>query len=489
MTTAEISTADVGMTADSAATQRVDALFELDRWADVVRHAAPLLAHEADPKLVAQVAHAHWALKDWPAMQSVLNEARRRWPVDERFYFYGAQLAMARNLFTLAEREVRTGLALAPQHAGLHFALAQVLWHLGDSPGAREAVQQAIALEPTKALYHHLLAAMLAGEDKAQALQHNRLSLTLEPDNADYLALQAALESGESRHLAARLLRSSLRVNPLNRKRQLRLRELTVLWWLDLVSVGASVLLTGLVTWWAERPDWLWALAAVVVSVLGVSLMGRQSRQPMLMALCGLLSLVGMSGTPSGLPRRLLRVGWEGAWSHLLSWDTVANLIGMVVMAVLLWLWIALLRVVFWSALVRVWEFAQEGWQAVTHAGPVAYGMELLRRPGVRYNLLGATLVAATVLPPLALPTGMLLQVFVLPLLLWGLGWWLQPKGTAPSPSVLFMLLCFGLMLATFLFVSVSHFQLDRPDHALQGAWALAVWLYALIVLNNLRQL
>jgi hypothetical protein len=159
------------------------------------------------------------------------------------------------------------------------------------------------------------------------------------------------------------------------------------------------------------------------------------------------------------------------------------------VVACLLWVFISLLRVAFWNALVHVWEFAQEVRQAMVAAGPLLYSLELLQRPGVRYNLMGATLVAGTVCPPISLATGMLLQVFVLPLALWGLGRWLLPKGTAPQPSVLFMLLCFGLAMATFLFVGVSQFSLDQPDHVLQAAWAMAVWLYALLVLNNLRQL
>lgn len=40
-----------------------------------------------DPKVFAQVAHAHWALKDWPAMRRVLALARQHWPGDERFCF------------------------------------------------------------------------------------------------------------------------------------------------------------------------------------------------------------------------------------------------------------------------------------------------------------------------------------------------------------------------------------------------------------------
>ncbi|MFM8899973.1 MAG: hypothetical protein ACKOF9_08500 [Burkholderiales bacterium] len=139
---------------DSAVTQRLDALFDLERWADVVSYGAPLMVQAPDPKVFAQVAHAHWALQDWPAMQQVLALARQHWPGDERFYFYGAQLAMGQKLFTQAEREVRSGLSLAPQHAGLHFALTQVLWHLGDLPGARGAIKQALALEPSTSLYH-----------------------------------------------------------------------------------------------------------------------------------------------------------------------------------------------------------------------------------------------------------------------------------------------------------------------------------------------
>lgn len=489
MTATEYSSAEGALVAESAATQRVDALFDLERWADVVSHAAPLMVQAPDPKVFAQVAHAHWALQDWPAMRQVLALARQHWPGDERFCFYGALLAMGQNLFTQAEREVRGGLALAPQHAGLHFALAQVLWHLGDLPGARGAIEQALALEPSKALYQHLMAALMADVDITQARHHNRLALALEPDNADYLALQASLESGESRQLAARLLRSSLRVDPSSRTRQRRLHELTVLWWVDVSCVAGSVLLSGLATWWEERPDWLFGLAWLVLCVLGVSLMGRQSRQPMLMALCGLQALVGMSNTPQGLPQRLIRGGWDGVWAHVWSWDTLAYVGGTVVVAGLLWVFISLLRVAFWNALVHVWEFAQEVRQAMVDAGPLLYSLELLQRPGVRYNLMGATLVAGTVCPPISLATGLLLQVFVLPLALWGLGQWLLPKGTAPQPSVLFMLLCFGLAMTTFLFVGVSQFSLDQPDHALQAAWAMAVWLYALLVLNNLRQL
>ncbi|MFM8899972.1 MAG: hypothetical protein ACKOF9_08495 [Burkholderiales bacterium] len=73
----------------------------------------------------------------------------------------------------------------------------------------------------------------MADVDITQARHHNRQALAMEPGNADYLALQASLESGESRHLAARLLRSSLRVDPSSRTRQRRLREVTVLWWVD----------------------------------------------------------------------------------------------------------------------------------------------------------------------------------------------------------------------------------------------------------------
>jgi len=472
-------------TAEDAAAQRVDALFELDRWADVVQHAAPLLAQAPDPKLFAQVLHAHWALGDLRAMQRTLALARQRWPADERFFFYAAQLALARSLFMQAEREARAGLAVVPQHAGLHFALAQVLWHKGDAPGARQAVEQALALEPSKALYHHLLAALVADQDLAQALHYNSEALALEPNNADHLALQASLRSGQNRAVAADLLRSSLRVNPTSHTRQQRLRELTALWWLDLALVLGSVALTVAATWWTGRPAWLFGLACAVFAVLGVAMMGRLSRLPLLVALCGLQALAGMSDAPTGLPQRLLRDGWSALW----QWDTLAFVAGSVLVAGLLWVLLALLRVAFWNALVRVGEFARDAALAMREVGPLAYGADLLRRPGVRYNLLGATLVAATVLPPMALPTGMLLQVFVLPAVLWALGRWLLPRGTAPLPSVLFMLLCFGLMLGTVLFVAVSHFDVERPDAVLQAAWALVVWLYALALLNNLRQM
>lgn len=77
MKTADYVQGEACIATGAATEQRLDALFELDRWADVVRQAAPLMVQSPEPMVFALVAHAHWALKDWGPVVACCSTARR----------------------------------------------------------------------------------------------------------------------------------------------------------------------------------------------------------------------------------------------------------------------------------------------------------------------------------------------------------------------------------------------------------------------------
>lgn len=459
-------------------------LSQLQRWADVVTHGTPLLAQADNAVVFLQVIHAHWALDQHRAALALIKEGRTQWPEEKVFHYYAGMVCLAMGLLKQAEREARSGLAIQPNWAPLHGLLGRVALVQQDYAAAKTHLTRALALEPGESLYHYLHAAAtwdLGNAPQGQASLTQ--ALALDPTNSDYLAMQANFSSGDDRKQAVKLLRQSLRINPLHERRQTSLRSLTTLWAVDvaLAVLGVGLTLLAQVLSLGGQLGWLVVLVNLFI---GLRLLAP-ARRPVFIAFCVANAACWGWSSPVGLP---------GLWrsqgpSALLSLETLAYLAGTGVFAFAFVLIIKLVKWFAWDSLLAAYEFAQEARQSGRDGVLKAYALDVLQRRGVQFNLAAATATAVCVAPPINLAMSLLLLVFVLPVVVWLLGVVLLPAAARPAPSVVFMLLGFTLMLATFLFASYTKFNLQQPDYALQALWALGVGFYALMLVNQLRRL
>jgi tetratricopeptide (TPR) repeat protein len=431
-----------------------------------------------------QVIHAHWALDQHKAALALIQQGRTRWPAEARFYYYAGMVWLAMGLLRQAEREGRSGLAISPNWAALHGLLGRLALLQLDYAAAKTHITQALALEPNESLYHYLHAvASLNLGDAAQGQANLTQALALDPTNSDYLAMQAIFSSGDDRKQAAKLLRQSLRLNPLHERRQKSLRSLTTLWFVDVALAVGGVGLTVLAQLlsWVSWQAWLVVLVNVLI---GLRLLAP-ARRPVFITFCVANAACWAWSSPVGLPGLWRSQGPQA----LLSLETLAYLAGTGVFAFAFALIIQLLKWFALDSLVAAYAFVQEAWQSGRDGVLRPYALDVLQRRGVQFNLAAALVTALCVAPPINLAISLLLLVFVLPGVVWLLGVLLLPAAARPAPSVVFMLLGFSLMLATFLFTSYTKFNLAQPDYGLQALWALGVGCYALLLVNQLRRL
>jgi tetratricopeptide (TPR) repeat protein len=459
-------------------------LSQLQRWADVVTHGTPLLTQADSADVFVQVIHAHWALDQHKDALALIQKGRTLWPAETRFHYYAGMVCLDMGLPMQAEREARNGLTIAPAWAPLHGLLGRAALVQMDYATAKTHLTQALALEPGVSLYHYMHAVAtwnLGNAPQGQASLTQ--ALALDPTNSDYLAMQADFSSGADRKQAVKLMRQSLRINPVDQTRQTSLRSLTTLWAVDVALAVGGVGLTVLAQLlsWESWQGWLVVLVNLVV---GLRLLAP-ARRPVFIAFCVANAACWAWSSPVGLP---------GLWRSqgmlaLLSLETVAYLAGTGVFAFAIALIIKLVKWFAWDSLLAAYAFVQEARQSWRDGVLRAYVLDVLQRRGVQFNLAAATATALCVAPPINLAMSMLLLVFVLPIVVWLLGVLLLPAAARPTPSVVFMLLGFTLMLATFLFTSYTKFNLAQPDYGLQALWALGVGCYALLLVNQLRRL
>jgi tetratricopeptide (TPR) repeat protein len=105
-------------------------------------------------------------------------------------------LRVTQGRFDDAARAFRAGAALSSAPAEFEYNLGVVLRQLGDTAGAREAVQDSVAHSPDVAKSRHALGAiLLESADAAGAAEQLRAAIELEPDHAAARALlDVALE-------------------------------------------------------------------------------------------------------------------------------------------------------------------------------------------------------------------------------------------------------------------------------------------------------
>ena len=462
----------------------LDTLFQLQRWKDVIRHSALLLAAADNVLVFVQTIHAHWALNERKAVLALIRQGRSHWPTETRFHWYAGMVYLAMGLHKRARREAQEGLALAPDWAPLHGLLARVALMQLDYLAAKTSLAQALALEPGESLYHFLYAVAVWNlGDTAQGQASLSQALALDPGNSDYLAMQATLSSQHDRREAVRLLRQALRFNPQHLDSQKSLRSLTSHWAVDVVLAAVGVVLTATAPLLSlsSMQGWLVVLVNVLI---GLRLLAP-ARRPVFMAFCVLNAAGWAWDNPVGLPAL-----WRSQGpSALLSLETLAYLAGVGVFAFCMGLGMQLIKWFALDSLRGAFEFVREAWQSWRAGILLAFTVDVMQRQGVRFNLAAALATALCVMPPVHLAMSMLLLVFVLPAVVWALGVWLLPHAARPAPSVVFMLLGFTLMLATFLFTSSTKFDLAQPDYGLQFLWALAVGSYALLLVNQLRRM
>ncbi len=462
----------------------LNTLFELERWKDVVNHSAPLLAAADNVDVYVQVIHAHWALDACKSALALIRKGRSHWPTEIRFCYYAGMVALALGLIKQAEQEGLKALALDPQWAPAYGLLGRVALLQTDSAGAQSWLVQALALDPNNAFYHYLHAAVtwdLGDTEEGQVSLTQ--ALALEPTNSDYLAMQAIFFMKDDRKKAVKLLRQSLRVNPQHERRQKSLKGLTTLWTLDAVLAFSGVALTVLAQTlpWGSGHGWLVVLVNLFI---GLRLLAP-TRRAMFVAFCLLNAACWGWDNPVGLPALWRAQGPSALWSL----ETLAYLAGTGVIAFGVALMIQLTKWFAVDSLLVAYAFLRETWQACRSGLLAAFALDVCQRRGVQFNLAAALATALCVVPPINLAMSLLLLVLVLPIVVWLLGAWLLPAAARPAPSVVFMLLGFTLMLATFLFTSYTKLDLSRPDYALQSLWSLAVGFYALMLVNQLRRL
>lgn len=462
----------------------LNTLFQLQRWRDVVSHSVPLLALADNVDVYVQAIHAHWALNDYQPALALIRKGRSHWPTEIRFCYYAGMVALALGLIKQAEQEGLKALALNPQWAPAYGLLGRVALLETDSVGAQSWLLQALALDPNDGFYHYLHAAATwdVGDTKGGQASLTR-ALALDPTNSDYLAMQAIFFIKDDRKKAVKLLRQSLLINPQHERRQKSLQSLTKLWILDAALAVVGVVLTILAQTLSLGSGQVW-LVVFVNLLIGLRLLAP-ARSAMFVAFCLLNAACWSWDNPVGLPALWRAQGPSALWSL----ETLAYLAGTGVIAFAIALTIKLIKWFAIDSLLVAYAFLQETWQAWRGGLLLPYVVDVLQRRGVQFNLAAALVTALCVVPPINLAMSLLLLVFVLPIVVWLLGLFFLPVAARPAPSVVFMLMGFTLMLATFLFTSYTKFDLSQPDYALQSFWALAVWFYALMLVNQLRRL
>ncbi|MGD0733837.1 MAG: tetratricopeptide repeat protein [Terracidiphilus sp.] len=112
----------------------------------------------------------------------------------------------------------REATVLEPQDAGLAYRLAVALGDLGDAPGQRAALEQAIKADPNFALAQYDLGYMdFRSGDNSAAEQHFRVVVKSAPDNAQaWLSLAATLATEGQTREAQDAAAHALKIDPNN---------------------------------------------------------------------------------------------------------------------------------------------------------------------------------------------------------------------------------------------------------------------------------
>lgn len=453
-------------------------LFDLRRWADVVAFGTPMMSQ--DIRAAECVIHALWMQGQPSAARAQLTRARELFADSARLHVYAAHLACDIGLTSLAEREARAGLHIAPDNLALTLVLAKAIWMKGDTHGAQQTARQAAALHPSSFAVHHLLAlfAVRSG-DTAKARWHLSHALKFEPNHPDGLALMAELVAAQDSTHAAALLQSSLRVEPSNRRRQLRLRQLgppLAAWSIALGSVP-------LVGWalWHQLSAVTW-IAVGLFSAASVRLLAPPARTRELLVLAGLFGAALF--TP--LIKQGLDTSSDGVTQQV--WPSVSAVLAVLILScgfAFTWLFGArVLRSVILTARVSA-DWLREAWQASRMVGLRTLFQDVWQRPWARLVLRAAAVSIALALlpmPPLLVPW---LQGLLLPPAILAMASRL-PTRQRPGWFRLVLWMGFGpLMVGTLVFAAQAG-SAAVAQWPLQLAWSMACALYTLFALNHI---
>jgi Tfp pilus assembly protein PilF len=141
-----------------------------------------------------------------------LQEALKQWPNDVEVLRAAARMEDRQGQLQLAEMLYRRAVTENPQHAGALNDLGLCLARQGKLPESVQAMEQAIQLQPTKALYRNNAATVLVAMQQDQrALAH--LSAVHSPAESNYNLGQLLVDRGRP-HEAVLYFQSALDVDP-----------------------------------------------------------------------------------------------------------------------------------------------------------------------------------------------------------------------------------------------------------------------------------
>jgi len=227
---------------DAALLHRLQLLYELGRYRELLELAQPQLADPAtEPQIFSYAAEAAVQLEEYSKARTILQAGLAAHPESNSLRAVQISLFNRLELYREALSATEAALELDPDSASIWYLQSVVHYNLHDLKAAESSILKALSLDPLDIDYQAHHASILWFMDKnEQARQMVQEGLAQQPDHAELLYLHARMEKDRAK--AAGVLKQLLASSPASTEAQEQYHALTSRFRLTCLIAGAITL-------------------------------------------------------------------------------------------------------------------------------------------------------------------------------------------------------------------------------------------------------